>query len=270
MRFFNLNKKGEARFKSEDRKIAYFRSGILYDVFPRNSPASLFDDRDIAYQSDVYVSDGEVFNLLDRSDIIRLPAPNQNNIDLSSAATLLDMSYIFKIYCCSREDGRYASVIPELVKKCFEIMVLSRLNNWTRGDYLRLIRCFWTFNLPAEGAAFEADAQRRYPECFRRIADTEEIVRHLPPHINEAEWRIHVNQKDDALDLEHEREKARYLRKWKITAEYEKLKQFFPELVPKNAAGYAQIRTKKTKRYHQLREKGERIGLIFLNDKDLL
>lgn len=74
MRFFNLNKKGEARearFKSEDRKIAYFRSGILYDVFPRNSSASLFDDRDIAYQSDVYVSDGEVFNLLDRSDIIR-------------------------------------------------------------------------------------------------------------------------------------------------------------------------------------------------------
>lgn len=42
---------------------ACFENGFLYNVFPRNHSISLYDDRDVAYNAKILVSDGKRYNL---------------------------------------------------------------------------------------------------------------------------------------------------------------------------------------------------------------
>ena len=150
-----MNQAQDTIIQMDERKTAYFKNGVLFDVKPKQQGVSLYENRDIAYQASVYNSDDQVFDLLNTESIRSFTPPNNwLNVNALEYVSVFDLSYILKLFTCSLSGSNYRDVIIALVPKCFEMMIASPIQ-WLRSDFLRVIRCFWTFELVNEGAHFE-------------------------------------------------------------------------------------------------------------------
>lgn len=142
----------------EQLKYAYFKNGFLYDVAPRNNPDSLYEDRDIAYQADIIVSDGISYDLSVLEDIGAIPIPD---LPVTENATS-ELSYILKIRCGIVED---AHLIPTFVDKVIALMQASHML-WDVRDYLQVIRNYYRHGLFTEGDAYEQNFKSQHPNWF--------------------------------------------------------------------------------------------------------
>lgn len=81
-----------------EKKIAFFdKSGILYDVYPRDHTKTLEENRGVAYSADVFVIDGKSYDLHDPASIAQIPVPDwaQASGVFLNVTTYLD--YILKV-----------------------------------------------------------------------------------------------------------------------------------------------------------------------------
>lgn len=138
--------------KETIQKIAYFKNGFLYDVNPRNTAISLYEDRDIAYNAKIIVSDGITYNLENEQSIKKIKIPSFSN----SYDTTSSLDYILRM-CASnlRNEGKNELSILVL-KKAIEIMPFSNLM-WSQKDYLRIVS--WLYE---DGRFDEGDKLKKH------------------------------------------------------------------------------------------------------------
>ena len=211
------------------KKRAYYKNGILYDVYPRDTSLSLYEDRQTAYDATIVISDGVEYDISTVFGINSLPIPNDTR-----AHDILSLSYILKLHCGSVEDPL---IIPPMVEKVLSIMIHSKLL-WRRKDYLQVLRNFYRVGLFIEGDMFESVFRKNNPKIFS-------------------------NQAEFGSELEHIKTKIYFENKARKRCEYDKMKKMFPDIVPKTMKGYLQIRTRKTKLFLDIKEKAESTGHVF-------
>lgn len=161
-------------------KKAFYRNGMLYDVYPRNLAISLYEDRQVAYDADIVVSDGVEYNITTLEGIQALSTP-----DFSATGDILELSYILKMRCGVIVDQ---NLVPIFIDKVLQLMRASKML-WSARDYLQVIRNYYRVGLFADGDAFEATYRQEYPELFSCA-------------------------NFDRVELEHTRTKAYFKRKW--------------------------------------------------------
>ena len=138
--------------------IAYFKGNILYDVSPRKHPDSLYEDRDIAYNADVLVIDGEKYDMSVKDDVEKIPVlPSEPTWD-----GVFELSYILKIRCGVEKDPR---LIPAFVNKVLALMQSSCML-WGCRDCLQVIRNYYRSGLLQEGDLFEAEFRKTNAKMF--------------------------------------------------------------------------------------------------------
>lgn len=162
------------------KNFAYFRNGMLYEVAPREIGVSLADSREVAYRADVIVSDGVMYDLSSIGDIQAMAIPYTK-----PTSNILELSYIMKIRCGAEKD---AALIPAFVDKTIALMQASGFM-WCERDYLQVIRNYYRVGLFADGDAYEKEFRLTHPRIF------------LDPGGEKAE-------------LENDRTKAYFLKKW--------------------------------------------------------
>lgn len=210
-------------------KYAFFNnSGVLESISPRHHE-SIIDDREIAYQADVFSIYGCSYDLSKPDSILSLPIP-----DFDICVSVLDLSYITKIRCGLVEDH---NLIPAFVQKALDLMLASKIG-WLRGDYLQVIRNYYRCGMVSEGEIFEKEFRKSHPALFGA----------LPDYIDEG---VHLSTK-----YHFENQNRKY-------AEYEKVKHICPDLVPKTVKGYLQIRTRRTERFLKIQSMCEKQGIVF-------
>ena len=134
--------------------VAYFRNGELYNVFPRNNPDDLFEDRGIAYKADKIISDDIEYDLSNVSDIRAICIPAFT----PSIPSVLEMSYIMKIRCGVVDS---AELIPAFIQKTIELMLASCII-WKERDYMQVIRNYHRAGLIEQGKQYKAEFKRLY------------------------------------------------------------------------------------------------------------
>lgn len=218
------------------QKIAYFKNGILHNIYPRSESNSLYEDRGVAYDSDtVIISDSCIYDPADPKSIIDLKIPKFGRY---CDDVVFDLSYILKIRCESINDP---ALIPVFVRKTLELMEASPVG-WRRRDYLRVICTFYENGLFRDGDCFEARYRASHKNLFS-------------------------SPFDDLHEAEHLSTKYYFEEKWRKYNEYDRIKTMLPDLVPDTVRGYLQIRTRQTKRFLQIKEEAERQGFVFYFEK---
>lgn len=119
--------------KKAPNRVAYFESGFLIDVFPRNKAISLYDDRDIAYNATEICSDGEMYSLSDPLSIQKIPVP----CFADSQNTTFSLDYILRMCASNIRNGKEHERSILVLQKATEIMPFSNIG-WSEDDYLRL------------------------------------------------------------------------------------------------------------------------------------
>ncbi len=208
-------------------KYANFDAGMLYDVFPREHPDSLYEDREVAYQADYFVCDGIFFNLHSAKDVAALPVIKS---PITWSATF-NISYIMKIRCGGVDEK---ALMPLFVEKTLDMMEAA--GGWRRGDYLQVIRNYYRVGLLEEGSIFELEYRHRHSALFSRPEDSEAEGEHL------------------CTKYYFENQSRKF-------EEYTAVKALFPDLVPDTAKGYYQIRARKTKRFLQIQSQARALGV---------
>lgn len=151
---------------------AYFKNGELYDVSPRTPSISLYEDRQVAYDATVIVSDGIRYSLLSAEDVKAIPVPNYVSRDIS---TTFELSYILKLHCGSCNN---AIIMPELINKVLELMQASPLL-WRRRDYLQVIRNYYRLGMFESGDEFENMYRSKFPSLFSAPEDDAHELEHI-------------------------------------------------------------------------------------------
>lgn len=147
--------------------VAYFRNGYLYDVLPRNKMVSLYEDRQVAYDAELIMSDGCLYDISTIEGIEGLPVPFYKG-DAWNAT--LEMSYIMKLHCGKVQDP---DLIPPFVNKVIVLMKASSLL-WRPRDYLQVIRNYHRNGLFEAGNQFEESFRNDNRELFVGITEREE------------------------------------------------------------------------------------------------
>lgn len=140
--------------------IAYFKKGVLVDVYPRNRSLSLYDDRGNAYCATAIVSDGRKYNLLDPHSVAALPCPRFSS---GGGSVTLSLDYILRM-CASniRNAGANEQSIMVLWK-AVQLMPHSGIG-WSEKDYLRLAA--WLYE---DGRITDGDRVEHYIRNNREI-----------------------------------------------------------------------------------------------------
>lgn len=115
-------------YKQQNKKIAFFKNGMLFDVYPRNRNLNLYDDRQTAYEAQILVNDGNIFNLEDVDSIKSIPTFQIG--DWWNAVFRLD--YILKIHIRAIDDIELLKVTAQ---KLVEFMQAQK-GGWLLKDYL--------------------------------------------------------------------------------------------------------------------------------------
>lgn len=137
--------------------IAYFNhSGMLTQVSPRTHE-NLYEDREVAYQADVFVIAGKPFYLSSAASVYAIPVP-----DFPATSDILELSYIMKIRCGQVKD---AALLPHFVNKTLSLMQASKFL-WQTRDYLQVIRNYYRCGMFEEGDAFEKEFLETHPELL--------------------------------------------------------------------------------------------------------
>lgn len=210
-------------------KRAYYKNGLLYDVSPRDPLLSLYEDRQTAYDATIVISDGKTYDITTIDGVNALPIPQ-----FKSFSGILELSYILKLHCGIVEDPL---IISAMVDKVLSLMKASRLM-WSPGDYLQVIRNYYRLGLFEDGDLYESKYRNKNYELFSQL-------------------------QDNTYEGEHIRTKIYFENKLRRYGEYNQLKIMYPDLVPKTVRGYLQIRTRRTKRFLEIKEKAESNGMTF-------
>lgn len=141
----------------DERKIAYFKEGMLYDVSPRDESLSLYEDRQTAYDATVIVSDGVEYDINTIEGIEALPMP-----DFPVTNNILELSYIMKLHCGGVKDVK---ILPTIIDKTIQLMLASKMG-WMKKDFLQIIHYCDKFGIEHEGERIEQKYCARYPEEF--------------------------------------------------------------------------------------------------------
>lgn len=219
----------------KNRKAAFFRNGCLYDLIPRNKSLSLYEDRGVAYEKDtVIVSDGNIYDPQKPISINDLHIPDFVPVNGAMPSVTTDLSYIMKMRCDQIEDKGYISLF---IQTTLYLMDASPIG-WGRDDYYQVIRNFFRLGMFAEGDRFESVYRHNNPSVFS-------------------------NPFDESKEADNLVSKYYWERKWRHHNEYEELKALLPELVPPTYKGYAQIRSRNTKRFQQVVDLAKEKGYQF-------
>lgn len=233
----NIESEILAGIDKSKRKIAFFKNGILYNVSPRNKSVTLYEDRQVAYDSDtIIISDEDMYDPEKPKSVNKLRIPCFPQID---NGVVFDLSYILKMRCSLIENP---AVIPIFVNKTLAMMEASPIE-WERRDYLRVICNYYCNGLFKEGDRFE--------KLYR------------DSHANIFSWPY-----DAIYEAEHLNNKYYFEDKWYRYQEYKELKSLFPDRVPNTVRGYLQIRTRQTKSFLEIKEAAEKQGFVFYAKKN--
>lgn len=94
---------------------AYFKNGVLYDVYPRNKRISLDEDKQTAYDASYYVIDNIIYNLNDPESIKKITLP-----EFQETYTTRDLSYIIKMRAIAEPRPEIAvPLVYKLLILCF-------------------------------------------------------------------------------------------------------------------------------------------------------
>lgn len=151
--------------KSND-SIAYFRNGILYDVYPRKENTSIYDVRDVALNARYFVSDNHKYDLFNVDDLINFIIPELDNNDSGSPVLLLDYILSMRSKTLVSQD----LAVPFIVLTV-NIMIKRGLY-WSKSSYDRLIMQLHGLDLDEDARYLEIELRKRLPfmedPCYLR------------------------------------------------------------------------------------------------------
>lgn len=122
---------GDYKMKTEN--TAYFKNGILYDVNPRNTDLSIYEDRGVAYAARYIVSDGVEYDLYDAASVKMIPVPR---LIENEACRPTSLDYILRMCAGNIRDFDHRQSIV-VMEKAIQLMYSSR--SWTYDDYMRIV-----------------------------------------------------------------------------------------------------------------------------------
>ena len=115
---------------------AFFKNGTLYDVYPRNTNISLYEDRDVAYNARYIVSDGVTYDLTNYDDLATLKVPDFSNSDSSA----FSLDYILRM-CASNYRNRGQNHLSiAILAIATRLMIYSKIG-WSIKDFKRIV--YW-------------------------------------------------------------------------------------------------------------------------------
>lgn len=138
---------------------ACFENGFLYNVFPRNHSISLYDDRDVAYNAKILVSDGKRYNLWEKDDIFSIPIPRFSD----SQETTFSLDYILRMIASSFRNNHENYLSICLLLQATKLMPHSNIF-WKEEDYFRIVE--WMYK---DGQISDGDALRKYIKTDKLI-----------------------------------------------------------------------------------------------------
>lgn len=138
---------------------AFFENGFLYNVFPRNHSISLYDDRDVAYNAKILVSDGKRYNLWKKDDIFSIPIPHFSD----RQETTFSLDYILRMIASSFRNNHENYLSICLLLQATKLMPHSNIF-WKEEDYLRIVE--WLYK---DGQISDGDALREYIKTDKLI-----------------------------------------------------------------------------------------------------
>lgn len=153
-----------------DSNIAYFKKGILVDVYPRTPSISLYDDREIAYHAITIISDSRKYNLLDPRSVASIPCPHFATND---GSVTLSLDYILRMCASYIRNSGYNEQSILVLWKAVQLMPHSGVG-WLENDYLRL--SVWLYE---DGRIAEGDRVQQYVRNDKAIqfeANTQNVA----------------------------------------------------------------------------------------------
>lgn len=120
---------------SENHNVAFFRNGVLYNVYPRNTKLTLDEDRNVAYSARYFVSDGIKYDLCNPKDIIELKMPHYEDNNGAFCNVTRNIDYILKMR--AQKVYQRDLAIPTVIT-AINLMLISTIS-WSPKDYFRLI-----------------------------------------------------------------------------------------------------------------------------------
>lgn len=161
--------KSQPKFKFEQSKdiiaiekgkqVVYFENGYLFDMAPP-PPQNFYENRDLAYNADIIVSDDKCYDLSDPNDILKIhvPAFDRGN---DEGGAVFGLDYILRMKAGICYEAEQDELCSALLWKSTELMLANKKTSWSRKDLNRII--FWHYEL---GMPQEAEKAQRYLNSF--------------------------------------------------------------------------------------------------------
>lgn len=170
---------------------AYFKDGFLYDVYPRNTSISLYEDRGVAYNARFVISDGIKYDLNDHNSIKAIITPNfKDSVDTTSS-----LDYVLRMCASNYRNRGEARLSVSILAAATKMMVYSNIG-WSLKDFKRIV--YW---LIEDGRQTEADE-------WEKLIDNSELVRNKTyyPKMSNAELINITLQNSGIIGSENENE----------------------------------------------------------------
>lgn len=139
--------------------IAFFRKGVLVDVYPRNASLSLYDDRGPAYRATTIISDGRKYDLMNPQSVAAIPRPHFGG----GGSVVFSMDYILRMCASNIRNAGYNEQSILVLWKAVQLMPYSGIG-WSEKDYLRLVA--WLYE---DGRIADGDRVAHYIRNNREI-----------------------------------------------------------------------------------------------------
>ena len=244
--------------KEPNNYEGYFRNGELYNVKPRDTSISLYDNRDVAYNARYIISDNIKYDLNSPDSINSMKIPTFNKRRGMQSPTS-DLSYIMRMKANS--ENRPEVAVP-MVYKAANLMMASPIS-WEKKDYYQIIKHLWLIGEIDYADNLVSELNKRLPfmtdpewgvnaQISYQIALSKSIHSEITQSERKSweEWRKKTIEKDKENAQYYD--KNHWVKEYKSHYEYQKIVDIMGDKAPKSYSGYKRMKNNNTANYQKI------------------
>ncbi len=146
---------------------AYFKNGFLYDVCPRDTNISLYEDRGVAYNARFIISDGVKYDLTSYEDLGKIETPDfQGSYDTTSS-----LDYVLRMCASNYRNKGQNHLSISILAIATKMMIYSKIS-WSSKDFKRIV--YW---LIEDGRQEEADDWEKFIDHSELVLNKTDLSR---------------------------------------------------------------------------------------------